>query len=507
MTPIQPLPTAQPAPRLQGLSPDQCVGRYGKFSVIKVKLEVVQSFLQNIVLLERFAAGRVYDGVNQKIAEYLSLRDVVSLTHVSPATYKEGLFRDRLFTAILVERYYTASPEEQRCYRAFSSPFDQPAPTSHLSQWLHRHFTNEDREWVEGDILKVNALFRYLSNRSNSRGCTTSLFEGERCIACVAELPGNRFVTGFNSLKLWMRHPHDFHCTQHTGIGYAWVSVIKHLSNEKVAAGTVGGRVLIWDLTTNTKIMGNPKHDDGVCDLIQLQGERLMSACEAGSLKVWAFSKPGTLQCLTTILTAAVAGKRCSILSLTNNIFVMNAGNRMLNFFQYSPDTVKLKTVCTRVIDSGSQEPVQQITFLEALPNDRIISGGRWGRFLVWNVSKPEDVVIEALIKCANEGCVMSVRGLQDGRLVASYVSGCLKVWDLTKPATEQCVATLKHAEQEDERIVFVSALQQGVSIVSVSDKGAFKEWDMDSGIEVGKPLTSEREMSYFMWFKKRFLW
>ncbi len=491
MTPIQPLSlAAQPAPPLQGFSLDQDAGRYGQFSVMKVKLEVVQSFLQNTVLLERFAAGRVYDGVNKKIAEYLSPGDVVSLTHVNQATYKEGLLRDRLFTAILVERYYTASPEKQGCYRTFSSPFNQPAPTSHLSQWLHRHFTNEDREWVEGDILRVNALFRYLSNRSNSRGCTTSLFENDDYRTCFTVLPGNRLVTGFNSLKLWMRQPHGFHCTQRTNLRCAWFSVIKHLSSEKVAAGTVTGNVLIWDLTTNKKITGNCKHEDGVCDLIQLQGERLMSACEADSLKIWSFGKPGTLQCLMTISPAAFAGKRSSILSLTNNIIVMNAANRMLRIFRYSEDPVKLKTVCTRTINSGSQEPVQHVAFLEALPNDQVISAGGLGGFLVWNVSQPEDVVIDASIKCTSEGCLTSVRGLQDGRLVSSDSSGFLKVWDLTKPAEKQCIATMTHAKQQkDETVILVTSLQQGVTIASMSDKSALKEWDMDSGIDVGKNL------------------
>ena len=137
---------------------------------------------------------------------------------------------------------------------------------------------------------------------------------------------------------------------------------------------------------------------------------------------------------------------------------------------------------------NGHTDYVVSVTQLQ---DGRIVSGSHDGTLKVWDLTRPAgEECIHTL--GGHNGAIYNVIQLKDGRIVSGSEDGALKVWDLTRPAGKECIATLKDTDNPvlkdpDKPVLTVIQLKDARIIAGYCDK-TLKVW--------GKEEVSKEEVS-----------
>ena len=193
---------------------------------------------------------------------------------------------------------------------------------------------------------------------------------------------------GKPSLKVW--DVAEGRCRRSINL-HAVPTCVAVLPDNRVVMGSSFVHVFVFDFTTNTlhylrgSAAGNRNAHTagGVNGVAGLSNERVVSASDDKTLKVWTLARPRRGQCLHTL-----RGHRSSVLCVA------------------------------------------------ALPRDRIVSGSRDKTLRVWDVTEGGGHCLQTMR--GHTGWVNCVGVLPDGRVVSGSRDKTLKVWGVIKCAADE---------------------------------------------------------------------
>ena len=199
---------------------------------------------------------------------------------------------------------------------------------------------------------------------------------------------GNWRDEGLPSLKVW--DVAEGRCRRSINL-HAVPTCVAVLPDNRVVMGSSFVHVFAFDFTTNTlhylrgSAAGNRNAHTagGVNGVAGLSNERVVSASDDKTLKVWTLARPRRGQCLHTL-----RGHRSSVLCVA------------------------------------------------ALPRDRIVSGSRDKTLRVWDITEGGGHCLHTMR--GHTGWVNCVRVLPDGRVVSGSRDKTLKVWGVIKCAADE---------------------------------------------------------------------
>ena len=140
-------------------------------------------------------------------------------------------------------------------------------------------------------------------------------------------------------------------------------------------------------------------------------------------------------------------------------------------------DSYTIKTIQAYMLEGGlTLEGHEHYIFsVIQLKDGRLVSASLDRTLKVWDLTKPEGQQCVATLE-GHKFWICSVIQLKDGRLVSASRDKTLKVWDLNKPEDQQCVATLRGHE---DYVMSVIQLKDG-RLVSTSWDKTLKVWDLN---------------------------
>ena len=199
---------------------------------------------------------------------------------------------------------------------------------------------------------------------------------------------GNWRDEGLPSLKVW--DVAEGRCRRSINL-HAVPTCVAVLPDNRVVMGSSFVHVFVFDFTTNTlhylrgSAAGNRNAHTagGVNGVAGLSNERVVSASDDKTLKVWTLARPRRGQCLHTL-----RGHRSSVLCVA------------------------------------------------ALPRDRIVSGSRDKTLRVWDVTGGGGHCLQTMR--GHTGWVNCVGVMPDGRVVSGSRDKTLKVWGVIKCAADE---------------------------------------------------------------------
>ncbi|WBA80140.1 F-box/WD40 repeat-containing protein [Endozoicomonas sp. GU-1] len=407
-----------------------------------------------------------------KIADYLSFVDWRSLDLTSRRL--NTLFNTEERLKILFVRYY-GSPSE--AYRKIIENRGIPAVP-------HNEIKNPFLRLACGRYLSNNYLASLGNDASQTCVKTLSGHTGE--VMSVTPLAGGRLAScaADETVRVWdLSKPDGSQCVMtlngHTGI----VHSVTELPDGRLASCSADETVNLWDLSKPdgqqcvATLRGHSYH---VRSVIPLADGRLASCATDGTVKVWDLSKPDGQQCVATLRghTKGVS----SVTQLPDGRLASCAGDHTVKVWDLSkPDGQQ----CVATLN-GHTQWVESVT---AFDDGRLASCSLDKTVKVWDLSKPDGQQCVATLN-GHTSWVRFVTVLADGRLAScagdyhEVLSGdgsgdkSIKVWDLSMPDGQQCVATLNGHESW---VNSVTQLPNGL-LVSCSDDMDVKVWDLKAG-------------------------
>ena len=214
------------------------------------------------------------------------------------------------------------------------------------------------------------------------------------------------------------------------------VKSVTPLADGRLASCSDDRTIKIWDLSIpdGQQCVATLKgHTWVVKSVTQLPDGKLATASEDKTIKVWDLNKLDEEPCVATL-----NGHTKPVLSVT-----ALADGRLASCS--SDSTIKLwdlskldRQQCVATLH-GHTKGVGSVT---QLPDGRLASGSGDNTIKVWDLSKLDEEPCVATLN-GHTRWVVSVTALADGRLASCSLDKTIKVWDLSKPNGHQCVVTL----------------------------------------------------------------
>ena len=391
-----------------------------------------------------------------KISSYLSF---VECTHLALASRRLcAVFNTKERLKILSDHYYGSQSVGKISGKNITNR-EIPAVPEHE---------------ISNPLLRL-AYHRYVSNKhlaslgtDTSQACVVTLDGHTDGVISIAPLPGERLVSSSwdKTIKVWNLNRLDGQpLTLNENMNKELMII--PLLDGRLASCSSDKTVKVWDLGKPdgqrcvVRLYG---HVGIVMCIAQLPDGRLVTGSNDWSLKVWDLSQPDGQQRVATLLGHVGAVRSVTVLSCGN----LASCSLDLTVKIWNPD--RQRCVATLKALDIKFTCVNSITEL---------AGGRlavsYGMIIkVWDLSMPAGQQCVATLS-GHTQYVLSVTALSDGRLVSCSYDKTIKVWDLSKPDKEQCVASLiGHCL----RVELVLELDNGW-LVSCSNDHKIKLWDL----------------------------
>ena len=358
---------------------------------------------------------------------------------------------------------------------------------------------------------------------SNAVECLQMREDHDYLVTCLAVLPDGRIVVGSTDgiLRVW--NPNTEKCLQKLRALSDLITCLAILPDGRIVVGSTNGILRIWNPDTGEHLQTSEGHADLVSCLAVLPDGRIISGSRDKTLRIW---DSDTGDCLKT-LTEHVRSARCLAVLPDgrlvsglhdNTLRIWNADTgECLQTLKGHTDLVRCLTVLSdsRIV-SGSYDATLRIwnadtgaymdsleghtdwlRCLAVLSDERIISGSRDTTIRVWDPGTGE--CLRTLTGHTDSVNCLAI--LPDGRIVSGSSDETIRIW---KADTGDCLKQIKTRTswrrwcfsllnvilgEEFAEIIVKGAgsinclvLLHNKHIVSGSDDGIVRVWDVDTG-------------------------
>lgn len=227
------------------------------------------------------------------------------------------------------------------------------------------------------------------------------------------------------------------------------VNTLIQLDNGYLACGTFKGTIQIWNLDNiETPELTLTGHDEGVCRLIQWSSNRLISASEDFTIKIWNLT---TGECMETL--------------------------------------------------TGHTDAVSCISALESVgegEEGRIVSGSHDNTVKVWKLTNPEGFCEKTLL--GHEGPIYDIKSTSDDSesglewiAVSASEDKTIRVWNVE---TSECLGVLTGHDGGVECMVFSSLRSfDQLILISASHDKTIKLWNLTTMSCIETIVTGHRDI------------
>jgi WD40 repeat protein len=346
-----------------------------------------------------------------------------------------------------------------------------------------------------GRIISVGGRVIRIDDFNSISEATRYLLGGIRTFA-LAALPGGRIVSAVDDrmLRVW-----DLASRQTLNVleGHAaHVRAVASMPDGHIVSCSYDGTLRIWDPASKQSRNVLEGHSEAVSAVVALSDGCVVSASfDDATLRLW---DPHSGQTIHTIESSD--GIRALAALPDDRIVIVSSFGGLLQLCD--PSSGMTHTLC------GHPQHIQVVA---PMPDGRVITGCSDGTLRVWNLELDTGQTVHtfdrsgkiAAVAALPYGCIAAVHGdtlcvcdltsgqilqalegywvsamtaLADGRIVAAFEDGTLRVWCFDP---EQCLLTL---EERLTAPVHALALLPHSRVVAASGDGAVRVWDLDSG-------------------------
>ncbi|EHK42985.1 hypothetical protein TRIATDRAFT_33537 [Trichoderma atroviride IMI 206040] len=230
--------------------------------------------------------------------------------------------------------------------------------------------------------------------------------------------------------------------------------------NDRLASGSRDGAIHFWDLGAGTCIQTLEGHEKSVTSIFALSDNKLASASADTTIKIWDIAT-GAI-CVQTL--RGYTGSMGSTIILGDDKLASESNDR----------TIKIRHLSTGNCVQTLRGFGSSVTSIAALEDNKLALGLRDGAIEIWDIAT--GVCVHTLE--GHERRVTCLTAFTDGKLASGSYEPIIKIWDIT---TGVCVQTL---EGHSNNVTTIIALTDG-KLASGSLDNTVRIWDTTASINV----------------------
>ncbi len=282
--------------------------------------------------------------------------------------------------------------------------------------------------------------------------------EIDHSIFCLEQLPSGELVSisgEDNTIRVWNLQSGGYLRILQ---GFEWISCIQSLPNYKLACGSYGGTVRIYDLASGEclKVLRDPFQSSISC-LQLLPNGSLISGSLDGGVLIWDLqhgNQPEIFGQMDRFLFHSV----CCLHLLPNGLLVSGGSwDGTIRIWDLSNGN------CLNTLNAHTS----RVNFLRSLPNDKLVSGSSDGTIRIWDLQSGNSYKI--LQEFSGIG---GIQLISDTRLISGSYNGIIQMLDLS---SGNCLKSL----QGRGSISYLQLLPNGQLISGNCSDKTIQIWDL----------------------------
>jgi WD40 repeat protein len=324
------------------------------------------------------------------------------------------------------------------------------------------------------DLTKIICEYDY-----SLEGKSYTFIGHRKSVCCLTLLPDERIASGcdFRTIKVW--NVTTGKCDITFDAALTDVTCIAALHDGRIVSGSYDKVLKIWNSSTGKceetlyghfdKILCVCALPDGSSDCSAERGQRIVSGCRDGSIKIWnldnyscdiTFYHNHRVSCL-----AVMKQNKCSTGVAKDDIFPCSSSSYHIVSGSYD-GTIKIWDTFGNCLMTFNSIGDKSIKCIAVLLDGRIISVSGKNEFEIWDAQTGKCVFNFVDYEC----CIKCISVLPDGSIVCGSYGNKLKVLE---PYTGNCI---REFIGHDDRVLCVDSLPDG-RIVSGSYDTTLKLW------------------------------